>query len=163
MKCMRFFLKREAGNYSVESGSDGAILVIIHVTSPEPVRPVELGERCTCNDQNRFESQCIYEYDADGGFFLEKWNPRHLMVDTYSHSHEVDEVVIGSVHSRAFTCTSDDTLTFTLSNSGVVRNQPIVPPESSAEDRVNFADYIDFASFYEPENYLTATTFRYIS
>lgn len=48
------------------------------------------------------------------------------MVDIYSNSHEVDEAVIGSVHSGAFACTLDDALTCTSSCSGVVRDQSIV-------------------------------------
>ena len=42
------------------------------------------------------------------------------MIDNYSNSYEVGELLIGSVHSNAFNCTSDDALTCTLSNSGVI-------------------------------------------
>ena len=75
----------------------------------------------------------------------------------------MDEVVICSVHSNAFTCTSEDMLTCTLSDSGVVRDQSIIPPASSAEYNVHFSDDVNVASLYETENYLTATTFRSIS
>ena len=84
-------------------------------------------------------------------------------MDNYSHSHEVDEVVTGSVHSNAFTCTLDNKLTCTLSNSGVVFDQSIFSPAPSAEDHVNFVDDVDVVSFDEPENYLTATNFQFIS
>ena len=85
------------------------------------------------------------------------------MVDTYSHPHGLDEVVIGSVHYDVFTCTLDNTITCTLSNSGVVHGHSIVPPASSAEENLNFVDDVDVASYDEPENCLTATTFRSIS
>ena len=85
------------------------------------------------------------------------------MVDTYYHSHEVDEVVIGSFHSDEFTCTQVDTLTCASGYSGIVRDQSIIPPASSAEYNVHFADDVNVASLYETENYLTATTFRSIS
>ena len=78
------------------------------------------------------------------------------MVDTYSHSHEV---VIGSVHFDAFTCTLYNKLTCTSINSGLVFDQSIIPPASSVKENVKFADGVNFASFYEPENYLIATTF----
>ena len=68
-------------------------------------------------------------------------------------------MVICSVHSNAFTCTSEDMLTCTLSDSGVVRDQSIIPPASSAEDNVNFVDDDDVPSLDEPGSYLTATTF----
>ena len=106
-----------------------------------------------------FESQRIHECDANGGFSLDKWNPFHLMVDTYFHPHFVDEVLIGSVHSDAFTCTLDDTLTCNSVNSGVVCDKSIIPPSSSAEYNVNFANDVDVTSFDEPGNYLTATNF----
>ena len=157
------FLKLEAGNYSVEVGSDIAILVRIYGASLESVHRIEPGERFTCNVWNCFESQCIYEYDADGGFVLDKWNPLHLIVDTYSHSREVYEVVIGSVSYDELTCTLEDMLTCTSSDRGDVCDQSIVPPASSAEYNVNFADDVAVASFDEPENYLTATTFQFIS
>ena len=72
-------------------------------------------------------------------------------------------MVICSVHSNAFTCTSEDMLTCTLSDSGVVRDQSIIPPASSAEDNVNFVDDDDVPSLDEPGSYLTATTFLSIS
>ena len=78
------------------------------------------------------------------------------MVDTYAHSHEV---VIGSVHSGAFTCTLDDMLTCTSGVSGVVCDQPIIPPASSAEENVNFTGEINIESFHEPGIHLTAITF----
>ena len=61
-----------------------------HGARTESVRQIDPGEWCTCNVQCCFEEQCIHEYYADGGFILDKWNPQHLMVDKYSHSHEVD-------------------------------------------------------------------------
>ena len=81
------------------------------------------------------------------------------MIDTYSRPHEVGDVVIGSVHSDAFTCNSDDTITCPLSYSDVVRDQSIIPPASSAEYNVNFVDDVHVASFDEPEHCLKATTF----
>ena len=79
-----------------------------------------MGERCACNVWHFFEAQCIHEYDSDGGFVFDKWNPRHLMVGTYSHLNEVNEVVISSVCFNTFTCTLDDILAFTSIDSGVV-------------------------------------------
>ena len=75
----------------------------------------------------------------------------------------MDELVIGSFHFNAFFCTSDDILTRTLSNSGVVCDQSILPPAPSVEDRVSFVDDVDVVSFDETENYLTATNFQSIS
>ena len=99
-----YFLKQEAGNYSAGNASDGAVLVRRHGASPEQVRCIEPGNNLHVTF-NIFEAQFIHEYNADGGFVLDKWNPWHIMIDTYSHSHEVDEVAIGSVHSDEFTCT----------------------------------------------------------
>ena len=121
-------MKQEAGNYSVERASDGAVLVIISGAIPESVCRIEPGEQYTFNIRYCFEAQCIHEYDDDGGFFLEKFNPHHLMVDTYSHSYQVDDVVICSVHFDTFTCTSDDTCTCTSSNSGVFCDHLIILP-----------------------------------
>ena len=157
------FFKRDAGNYSVDRTGDGAILLRRHDMIPESVRCIEMGERFTCNVQHCFEAQCINEYDADGGFVIGKWNPLHLMVDTYYHFHEVDEVVIGSVNSDTFTCTLDDTITCNFRDSGVVHDQSIIPPVSNAEDNVNFTDDVNVASFDEPENYITVTTLRSIN
>ena len=42
------------------------------------------------------------------------------MVYAYSHSHEVDKLVIVSYHYDAFTCTLDYMLNCTLSDSGGV-------------------------------------------
>ena len=50
-----------------------------------------------------------------------------------------------------------------MSNSGVVFDQSIFSPAPSAEDHVNFVDDVDVVSFDEPENYLTATNFQFIS
>ena len=57
-------------------------------------------------------------------------------------------MAIGLFHYDTSTCTLEDTLTCILRNSG-----------ASAEENVNFADDEVLASFDEPENYLTATTF----
>ena len=72
-------------------------------------------------------------------------------------------MLIGSVHSDAFSFTLDDTLNCTSSDSGVVCDQSIIPPASSTEDNVNFADDDDVASFDESKSYLTDTTFWSIS
>ena len=77
------FLKQESGNDSVELSSDGAALVRRHGVSPDSVCCIELGEQCTFNVQHCFEAQYIHECDSDGGCVLEKWNPHHIMVDTY--------------------------------------------------------------------------------
>ena len=65
------------------------------------------------------------------------------MVDTYSNSHEVDEELIGSVHSGSFTVTSGDCLACTSSDSGFVCDQSIIPPASSTEDNINFSDDVN--------------------
>ena len=69
------FVKQEAGNYSVEHSSYGAVLVIIHDTSPESVRCIESVKRCTYSVLHCFEDQYIYgdllwipgERDLGGG------------------------------------------------------------------------------------------------
>ena len=72
-------------------------------------------------------------------------------------------MVISSVLSDAFACTLYNTLTCTLRYIGVVCDQSIVSPASSAEDNVNFAVNVDVVSFDEPEHYLISTTFHSIS
>ena len=49
-------------------------------------------------------------------------------------------------------------LTCTSSDSGVVCDQPIIPPASSAEENVNFTGEINIESFHEPGSHLTAIT-----
>ena len=117
------FVKREAGNYSVERTSDGAVLVRRNGAINESVCHIELEEWCTCNVRHCFESQFIHEYDADGGLVLEKCNPPHLMVDIYSYSHDLDEAVSSSVNFDSFTCALYNTINCTQSDSGVVRDQ----------------------------------------
>ena len=85
------------------------------------------------------------------------------MVDIYCHSHEVDEVVIGSISYDAFTCTLDNNLTCASSNSSVFCDQSIITPASSSEYNVHFTDDVDIASFDKPEKFLADNTFRYIS
>ena len=84
------FVKWEAGNYSVERDNDSDGLVRRHSARTESVPHIDPGEQCTCNVQYCFEEQYIHEYYADGGCILDKWNPQHLMVDTYYHSRELD-------------------------------------------------------------------------
>ena len=52
-------------------------------------------------------------------------------------------MVICSVHSNAFTCSSDYPLTCTSRDSVVVRYQSIIPPASSTEDNINFSDDVN--------------------
>ena len=68
-------------------------------------------------------------------------------------------MVISSVHSDAFTYTSSNIITCTLINIVDDHDQSTIPHASSDADNVNITGGINVASFDEPENYLTATTF----